>query len=167
MKKIIIGLFVFGLTSQLFAQDPVEQLEEVVLVNTNYKYLRSTDADDLPIEVDQLQIKAANFDIKTLDIYQDEYDLYDVYFIIPDGRITATYDNDGNILRTAEKYKDLELPQPVLFSVAKRFPNWAITKDVYLVNYKESEKSKKMYKITLQNGEKRIKVKLDDKGNFL
>ncbi|WP_044404333.1 nicotinate-nucleotide adenylyltransferase [Lacinutrix sp. Hel_I_90] len=166
MKRIIIGLFIFGLTTQGFAQNPIP-LEEVVLVYTNYKYLNSTDAEDLPVAIDELQIKAANFDIKTLDIYQDEYDLYDVYFIIPEGRILATYDNEGNILRTAEKYKGLALPEPVLLSVLKRFPKWSITKEVYLVNYRESEDAKKMYKITLENGDKRIKIKVDDTGVFL
>ncbi|PWK20701.1 nicotinate-nucleotide adenylyltransferase [Xanthomarina spongicola] len=166
MKKIIIGLFIFGLTTQLFAQDPI-QLDEVILVNTNYKYLSSTNATDLPIEVDRLQVQAGTFDIKTMDIYEDEYDFYDVYFIIPEGKILATYDNEGNILRTAEKYKNLDLPKPILQSIEKRFPNWNVTKDVYLVKYRESEGSKFTYKITLENGNKRIKVKLDEQGKFL
>lgn len=166
MKKIISGLFIFGLTTQLFAQDPI-QLDEVILVNTNYKYLSSTNAKDLPIEVDRLQVQAGTFDIKTMDIYEDEYDFYDVYFIIPEGKILATYDKEGNILRTAEKYKNLDLPKPILQSIEKRFPNWNVTKDVYLVKYRESEGSKLTYKITLENGNKRIKVKLDEQGKFL
>lgn len=168
MKQLIIGLFIFGLTIQLYAQDPATiKLEEVVLVNTNYKYLSSTDAEDLAIPVDELQVKAANFDVKTLDIYADEYDYYDVYFVIPEGKILATYDNEGNILRTAEKYKNIDLPKPILLAVVKRFPNWSISNDVYLVHYHEKEGSKKKYKLTLENGKKRIKVKLDAEGNFL
>ncbi|QXP58353.1 nicotinate-nucleotide adenylyltransferase [Olleya sp. HaHaR_3_96] len=167
MKKVMIGLFVFGLTIQMYGQDPTPiELDEVVLVN-NYKYLSSTDAADMPIEADQLQISAANFDVKTLDIYADEYEFYDVYFIIPQGKILATYDSDGKILRTAEKYKDVDLPAPILFSIIKRFPKWGIEKDVYLVNYTEDKIAKKKYKITLTNGDKRIKVKLDGDGNFL
>ena len=167
MKKVIFSLFILGLTIQLYAQEPtITELEEVVLVN-NYKYLSGTDASDMPVEANQLQIKAANFDIKTLDIYTDEYDYYDVYFIIPDGKILATYDSNGVILRTAEKYKDTDLPKPILISVLKRFPNWNITKDVYLVKYNEGETAKKKYKITLTNGDKRIKIKLDAEGNFL
>ncbi|WP_028281925.1 hypothetical protein [Olleya marilimosa] len=167
MKKVIIGLFIFGLTFQMYAQDPDPiKLDEVILVH-NYKYLSSTDATDMPIEADQLQIRVANFDIKTLDVYADEYEFYDVYFIIPDGKILATYDSNGKILRTAEKYKDVDLPMPILKSVLKRFPNWDITKDVYLVKYTEGEEAKKKYKITLTNGDQRIKVKLDAEGNFL
>ena len=167
MKKLIIGLFVFALTTSLYAQDPkIELLDEVVLVN-NYKYLSSTNASDMPIEADQLQIKAANFDIKTLDIYADEYDYYEVYFIIPEGKILATYDSKGKIIRTAEKYKRIDLPKSVLLSIVKRFPNWSITNEVYLVKYAAGETAKKKYKLTLINGEKRIKVKVDDEGIFL
>ena len=168
MKKVIFGLFIFGLTMQLYAQEPtITELEEVVLVNTNYKYINGTDAEDLAIPVEELELKAANFDIKTLDVYTDEYDFYDVYFIIPEGKILATYDNDGNILRTAEKFKDIDLPISVVKAVFKRFPKWDITKDVYLVNYKEGKIAKKKYKLTLINGDKRIKVKVDAEGHFL
>lgn len=169
MKKIIIGLFVLGLTTQLYAQDPQTiTLDEVILVNTNYKYLGATDAEDMPVPVDDLQIKAASFDVKALDIYADEYDYYDVYFIIPRGKILATYDNEGNIIRTAEKFKNLDLPVPVVKSVLKRFPNWNITKNIYLVKYHDSKiTAKKVYKLTLKNGDKRIKVKVDDTGKFM
>lgn len=168
MKKIILGLFIFGLTTQAYAQETkIVQLEEVVLVNTNYKYLNSTDADDMPIPVNDLEILAANFDVKTLDVYTDEYEYYDVYFIIPEGKILATYDKDGKIIRTAERFKNVDLPQHIKMSIGKRFPNWTPTKDIYLVNYDEGKEAKKMYKITLENGKKRIKVKVDDKGHFL
>lgn len=168
MKNLIISFLLIGLTSQLYAQDPdVVVLEEVIIVNTNYKYLNSTDAEDLPMAVNELQLKAASFDIKTLDIYTDEYDYYDVYFIIPEGKILATYDNKGNILRTAERYKDVYLPKQIRWSVEKRFPNWTITKDLYLVQYHEGDDTKKIYKLTLNNGDRRIKVKLDDEGKFL
>ena len=167
MKNIFLGLLFLGFTTQIYAQDPVVTLDEVTLVNTNYKYLSSTDAEDIPIPVDKLEVKVATFDIKTLDIYTDEYDFYDVYFIIPEGKILATYDKEGKILRTAEKFKKLNLPSPVIISVLNRFPNWDIAKDTYLVKYLETGKTKKIYKLTLKNGEKRIKVKTDDQGNFL
>ena len=168
MKKIIMCVLFFGLTFSLYAQDPtLTELDEVVLVNTNYKYISGTDAEDLAVPVEQLELKAANFDIKTLDVYADEYEFYEVYFIIPEGKILATYDSDGTILRTAEKFKDIDLPIPVVKAVLKRFPKWDITSDLYLVKYHEGDIAKKKYKITLTNGNKRIKVKLDAAGNFL
>lgn len=164
MKKLIIGLFLLGLTTQIYAQDPIK-LPEVTIVH-NYKYLSSVDSEDLAIPVEKLELKVSDFNVKELDVYSDENELYDVYFIIPEGKILASYDKDSNLLSTAERFKNIALPLQVSKAIAKRFPGWSITKDLYLVNYYESGKTRKLYKVTLENGNKRIKVKLDDSGNF-
>ncbi|MEW7290377.1 nicotinate-nucleotide adenylyltransferase [Aquimarina sp. 2304DJ70-9] len=167
MKKIILGLLVLGLTMPSFAQD-VEQLAEVWIIATNYKYLSETDAEDEALPVELLQRKVATFDLKSSDIYNDEYDHYEVAFHIPEGKILAAYDKDGKVLRTVERFKDVKLPTNVVKSIAKRFPGWTVTKDLYVVNYHDKKgATKKMYKLRLENGDKLIKVKTDDEGNFL
>ncbi len=167
MKKIILGLLVFGLTIPSLAQD-IEQLAEVWIIATNYKYLSETDAEDEAIPVELLQRKVATYDIKSSDIYNDEYDHYEVAFYIPRGKILAAYDKDGKVLRTVERFKDVKLPDMVMKSVMKRFPGWTVTKDLYLVNYHDKKGvTKKMYKLRLENGDQLIKVKTDDEGNFL
>jgi len=165
MKNLILGLILIGLTTQIHAQDPVK-LPEIVIVH-NYKYLSSVGSEGVAIPVEQLQFKASDFNVEELDIYSDEYDYYDVYFVIPQGKILASYDKDGNLLRTIERYQDIRLPTPVSKAIVKRFPNWSITKNIYQVNYHDSgKKVTKLYKVTLENGKKRIKVKVDDLGNF-
>ena len=164
MKKIILGLFLMGLTTQMYAQDPI-LLPEVVLVH-NYKYLSAVGTENVAIPVEKLQLKVSDFNVKELDIYSDEHDLYDVYFIIPEGNILASYDKDNNLLRTIERYKNTNMPSAVLNAVARRFPKWSISKNIYLVNYHESGRIRKLYKLTLENGDKRIKIKLNDKGVF-
>ena len=78
MKKLIIGLFLLGLTTQIYAQDPIK-LPEVTIVH-NYKYLSSVDSEDLAIPVEKLELKVSDFNVKELDVYSDENELYDVYF---------------------------------------------------------------------------------------
>jgi len=169
MKNLLIGLIAIGASMQLYAQEPkVEALKEVIIVATNYKYLDKVNAEDVAVPVQQLQRKVATYNIKDLDIYEDEYDFYDVSFVIPEGKVLASYDKDGKIIQTIEKFKNVALPNSVATSIAKRFPNWTVAKDVYLLNYTESKESaKKRYKITLENGDKRMKVKVDAEGNFL
>lgn len=168
MKNIILGLFILGLTTQMYAQDPIltEQLPQIYVTH-NYKYLSSTNSEDVAIPVEKLQLKASDFDIKSLDIYTDENELYDVYFIIPEGKILASYNDKGDLLSTAERYKDIKLPAPVLKAINERFPNWSASKNVYLVNYHDSGKTRKLYKIVLENGNQSIRVKVDNTGNFL
>ena len=168
MMRLIISLFMIGATLQFYAQEPkAEGLEEIIIVAKNYKYLDKTGAEDVAIPVQQLQRKVATYNIKELDVYEDEYDYYDVSFVIPEGKILASYDKDGNILRTAEKFKDINLPAAIVNSIVTRFPSWSISKNVYLVYYHNRDGVKKTYKIILENGDKRIKITTDNLGNFL
>ena len=164
MKKLILGLLIFGLTTQLYSQ--VIELDEVE-ISVNYKYLDAVDADVKAKPVKLLEDNALNFETNKDDIYDDEYDNYKVSFHIPDGKIVAAYDNEGKILRTIEKYKNVRLPLEVLQAVAKRFPNWAVVEDVYLVNYHCDKGTTKQYKIKIQNEDKVVNIKTDEKGNFI
>ncbi len=165
MKKLVIGLFIFGLTTQVFSQ--VIELSEVN-VSVNYKYLDAIDSEQIPIPVKILTEKVLNFEANKDDLYDDEYDTYRVSFFIPDGKVVAAYDNTGKILRTIEKYKNIRLPQGVLQAIAERFPNWAVIEDVYEVNYHcDKGITKKHYKIKLENQDKIVSIKTDAKGNFI
>jgi len=168
MLKLIIGLLVLGLTNQGIAQvTKTEHLSEVVIVATNYKYFNQVGQSEVAIPVKQLQRKVATYDIKTSDFYDDEYDYYSVSFYIPEGKILAAYDKDGKIIRTIEKYKDVGLPKIVVNGVIKKYPGWIIAKEAYLINYHHKKGVDKKFKLTLENGDKRLKVKIDDEGNFL
>ena len=168
MRKLLIGLLVLGFTTQGFAQiTKTEKLSEVIIVATNYKYLNQVDQDEIAIPVKLLQRKVATYDIKTSDFYDDEYDFYSVSFFIPEGKVLAAYDKDGKIIRTIEKYRDVGLPKIVVNSVIKKYPGWLIAKEAYLINYHHKKGVDKKFKLTLENGDKRLRVKIDDEGNFL
>lgn len=159
-----IGALILGVTIQSFAQKvlPVIEIEA-----TNYKYLNSVDQKDVAQPVAMLERQAAAFELKDSEFYEDEYANYFVSFYIPDGKILAAYDKDGNLLRTAEKFKNVAVPKSVQEAVAKRFPQWTISKDAYLVSYHDKNGVTKRYKLLLENGNKRMKVKVDEKGEFL
>jgi len=162
----MIGLLVFGLTTQFMFSQIIE-LSEVV-VSVNYKYLNAIDNEVTPVSVKMLQEKVALYDVKKSELYRDEYDTYTVSFFIPDGRIVAAYDSDGKIIRTIEKFKNVKLPYDVSKAIIKRFPNWKMVKDVYRVNYHDkSGITKNQYKVKLENGDKTMTVKVNEKGDFL
>jgi hypothetical protein len=168
MKKFIIGLLVLGLTSPLLAQVPkVEQLSEVVVTAVNYKYLNAIDSKEVAIPVQMLERKAAAFNVEDSDFYQDDYDIYYVSFYIPEGKIVAAYNPEGEIIRTIERFEDTKLPTAVRNAVAERFPNWIIVNDVYKVTYNQKQGANKSYKLKLKNGDKVMRVKIDDAGEFL
>ncbi len=164
MKKLVLGLLILGLTTQLYSQ--VIELSEVE-ISVNYKYLDAVDADITAKPVKLLEENALNYETNKDDVYDDEYDNYKVSFHIPDGKVVVAYNNEGKILRTIEKYKNIRLPLEVLQAVATRFPNWAVVENVYLVNYHCDKGVKKQYKIKIKNEDKVVNIKTDEKGNFI
>jgi hypothetical protein len=168
MKKLLLGLLALGLTTQFYAQVIEDgMLPEVEVRATNYKYLNSVDNSEAAVPVQLLEKKAAQFDIKSAEFYEDGSDFYRVYFYIPDGTLVAAYDRDGEILYTIEKFENVALPNSVTDAIGEKFPGWKISKDVYRVSYTKEKGALKRYKVVLDNGVKKIRVKVDEKGVFL
>lgn len=169
MKKLITGLLIFGLATQFMYSQVVKPIElSEVNVSVNYKYLDAIDNKEVALPVRMLEEKVAFFNLKESDLYSDEYDTYQVSFFIPEGKIVAAYDDNGKILRTIERFKNVKLPKTVLKSITKRFPNWAIVEDAYKVNYYGlSGIAQKQYKVKLKNKDKKMVVKVDEDGEFL
>lgn len=166
MRRLIMVVLIFGLTSQIFAQD-VEQLKEVVVTAVNYKYLSAVDNSEAAIPVQTLERQVARFNVEEQDLYIDDYATYNVSFYIPDGKIVAAYNEKGQVVKTIEKFENVQLPEDVRVSLKSRFPNWEVVKDVYLVSYTKRDGAKKVYKIKLKNGDKTMRVKVDHLGNYL
>jgi hypothetical protein len=149
-----------------FAQ--IIELDEVIIYPVKYKYIYEVVDDDIDQSVKDLQFKLGTFDVTKEEYYDDEYDSYNVSFYIPKGYAVATYNEKGELLRTIERYKNVKIPLAVRQALEDRFPNWVVDKDIYKVNYSEPKwESKKTYKFKLTNGEKTIRVKTDQDGNFL
>lgn len=169
MKRSLLSLgvsvVVLGATFPAFAQ--VVELPEIEIVATNYKYLNAL-GEEASIPVRELEDAVADYDVKSADFYEDEYSTYLVSFFIPEGKILASYDGDGTLLRTAERFKNVNVPQAVKKAIAERFPNWSISKDIYRVTFHQrSGEAKKQYKLVLENGDKRMRVKVDEDGEFI
>lgn len=166
---MLLGLFALGLTIPAIAQDTkTEELSEVTVYATNYKYLSNVNSEEVAsVPVELLERKVATFDVKNSEFYQDDWGVYHINFFIPEGRVLAAYDSEGKLLRTAERFEDINLPEAVRKAVNDRFPEWTITKDIYLVNYHDDRGVNKKYKLKLENGDKNIHVKVDENGDFL
>ena len=167
MKNLFVGLLIIGLTIQGFAQTATIDLAEVEVLGINYKYLNSVGASEAAIPVKILERKAASFDLKNSDIYEDELQDYYVYFNIQQGHILAVYDGEGEIIRTSEKFKDINLPLVISNSIVDKYPGWKIASDIYLVSYKRNGTLTKTYKLFLEKDGSHKRVKTDGNGKFI
>ena len=164
--KLILGVIaliltnIFSLSAQTVA--PVLNLQA-----TSYKYLKQVAGKDEAQPVQPLPQTANTYDVKTCWYYEDDYDAYFVSFLIPNGQTLAAYDKSGKLIRTAERYEIELLPTSITAAIAKKYPNWVISKDIYLVTYfGDNRESESKYKMTLENGTKRIKIKANDAGEI-
>ena len=160
-------LIVFGLTIKAFAQVKTEKLSEVEILGVNYKYLNDVGDSEVATPVKILEKKVANFDLKNANFYEDETLDYNVYFYIPEGKILAVYNGEGEILRTSERFKDVSLPLSVANAVVDEYPGWRISGDFYLVTYRRNSGATIMYKLFLKKGEEKKRIKTDENGKFI
>ena len=167
MKNLILIIITLSLATPLIAQDiQTEQLSEVVVMPVNYRYLDQVGHKAAPVPVRQIQQTAADYDIKSRDYFEDDYNLYTVSFYIPDGKLVAVYNHEGKIIRTIEKFKNVDMPRAVVRSLKNEYPDWELVSDVYKVTYNETDGALKRYKLKLQKGNKSINVKMCDEGKI-
>jgi hypothetical protein len=165
-KIVFVGLALMAVALQGFAQ---KVLPEITITAANYKYLNAVNSDEAAQPVNMLEQYAASYDIKGVEFYEEEHDRYIVSFYIPEGKVLAAYDKNGKLIHTAEKFQNVAVPKEVMEGIAKRFPNWTVSKDVYKVSYydKGGAVTKKVYKVLLENGDKRMRIKTTDTGQIL
>lgn len=163
--RLLLLTILMGIVTSTFSQNT---LPEIIVRAVRYKYLSAVTKQEVSQPVRMLQRQAAEYNVKSADYYEEDNDVYFVSFYIPEGQILASYDKEGKLLSTVEKYKNIELPKVIAEAVGKRYPNWSINKDVYFVNYHETNTEvKKYYKLTLRNGDRRMQVKVNAEGEFL
>ncbi len=166
MKKILLGLFIFGLTTQAYSQ--TIELPNTV-ISLNYQYLDAIDSNDMPERVKKLEKEILNYEHKGLSkLYDHADEIYEVSFYVPQGKIIAAYNKHGKIIRTNEKYNNVRLPLVVMQAISKRFPNWGIVEDAYLIKYHcNKDFLQQKYKVKIKNKDQSIMVITDEKGTFL
>lgn len=139
----------------------------VNLQATSYKFIKTVNGKEEAQPVAPLAITSATYDVKTaVNYYEDEYDSYFICFAIPNGLTLAAYDKGGKLIRTAERYEIELLPTSVTEAIAKKYPGWTIAKDVYLITYIKDRDNESKYRLILENGTKRIKLKANDAGEL-
>ncbi|QHL86767.1 nicotinate-nucleotide adenylyltransferase [Nibribacter ruber] len=160
----ILGTFLLGVPGLIYGQ---VIFPEVKVGAINYKYLESVNSSEVAPPVKQLQTKAAEFNVKDSRYYIDDANTYYVNFELPEGKILAAYDSDGRLLRTAERFKNTILPKAVGQSLLSKYPGWRVSEDVYLVSFHERKGTSKVYKLMLENGDRRMKIKMNEKGEVI
>ena len=165
MRKLVFGMLFLGLASLVYSQNPETdvrsvELEGVTVTSPNYAYLSTIQDESTPETVKGLERKAASFNLKESPIYNKIDKAYEVFFSNSKGRIVATYNEEGKILMTYEKFSDVVVPTSVRNTVFESYPDWKMNSNTYLVTYYHNKGMKKTYHFQIAKGEETKNLKL-------
>lgn len=171
MKKVVTGVIILGFATLGLSQSPTS-IKEVELTNVdvtvkNSEYQQKVSSENLPSVVGELQRKASRFDIKKSPFFDEKSKDFEIYFVAKNGELTATYDRDGKILKTFERFENLTFPAEIRDVIYAEYPNWTIHKDTYTVTYDQYKGVNKVYMAKIKKNGKSAKIKYDAAGQKL
>lgn len=170
MKNSLIVLGFLCSTYLGYSQKPIKavNLKEVTVSPIlNHSYRNMVIAETSPDFVKNLQTEAAAYDVRKDPVYHKSPSPYVVYFAQTNGSIIATYDPNGRVISTLERFKDVPPPQPVRNSVYVKYPNWTMDKNRYMVTYYKGKGATKIYQLKLRKGNIKKNLKINADGKIL
>ena len=171
MKTLIIFLFVVATTALSQGQE-VTNLSEVNLsfAPLNTEIIKTPKGFTFNIgnvrshvfARDPIGFMYENFDIKNFiaALEGKKHESYEVSLRTKDGAMVANFDKDGNLISTRQNFKNVALSHPMILKVYKDYKGWIMTKNKYSATTEGEVITKEVYRITLQNGNRKQRVKI-------
>ena len=183
MKTIMIAAMILGFNIAAFSQNtnsegndekailpdekgmtPVELHKVVIKAGKNISYYLPDANADIDHNITKLESEFIAYNVG------NDYEDYESYFVnLRQGKgvLSATYDSNGKLISVVEKYNDIRLPMPILYSVLKAYPGWQVVGDKYTYSQKNGEVTKKEYILKLKKENEIIKLKVNPKGDII
>jgi hypothetical protein len=176
MKTFIITLLFLGLTVSSYSQEKktkqdkeqglmkVEELPAVVIkrVGTDFSiYIPDNNPDK---DVRNVQQKFIAYDIGK------DYEGYENYLVLMEtknGSLSATYNEKGKLIRVVENYKNVRLPNEVIYSIYRKYPGYTIVNDKFLYTQEDGDILKKQYNLKINNGKNTKRLTVRPNGEIL
>ncbi len=105
----------------------------------------------------------ANFDIQNFiaETAGENYNAYLVNFSCSKGYLEAHYNNEGKLVRTYQKFKDILLPHEIRQEVYRNNMGWTVTSNKYVASGKHDMLDKQVYRIKLEKDNQKRILKVD------
>lgn len=169
MKSFVIVMLFLSMTITSYSQDmdgniKAEELPGVVIKSAGKDfsiYLPDKNPDK---DVRNLEEKFIAYDLGK------DYEGYENYLVIMEtknGSLNATYNENGKLTRVVENYKNVRLPNSVIYSIYKAFPGWQIVNDKFLYTQKEGDVVKKEYNLRIKKDNDVRKLVVNANGDIV
>lgn len=172
MKTLFFSLLFIAVTTFTQAQE-ITQLEEAKVGFAPLDAKITRDAGSYIYRInenytgefvnDPIAFMKANFNIQNFmeEVSAENYDSFQVTFKSTNGHLKASFNNDGELVKTFQKFKDIVLPLDVRREVYMANKGWTMTSNKYIASGTGDVLDKATYKIKLENGNKKQTIKLD------
>jgi len=140
-----------------------EHADKHELSKANENYLRDLILRQLPENVKSIEIEAAQYDLKNSEVYDNsEVAIYTVIFKRKSDELIASYNSEGRILTTVEKYRNVKLPADISIKISNDNPGWIFKSNGLHIKYVYGKGVQKTYKIKLKKGKKTRIINIDN-----
>jgi hypothetical protein len=158
MKTFIVILLFLGFAASSYSQKKpdtdkeegkmdVINLPEIVIKKAGADFSVYMPDNNPDSDVRRLQEKFIAYD---LGKDAEGYETYLVTMYLKNSSLSATYDENGKLIRVVENYKNVVLPSEVIYSIYKKFPDWTIVNDKFLYTQTEGDILKKQYNVKIK-----------------
>lgn len=168
MKSLIIILLFLGLTVPSYSQDQgkmkIEELPGVVIKSAGKDF-----SVYLPDNNPDQTVRAVEEKFIAYDLGKDNegFEEYLLVMSTKKGTLSATYDENGKLIRVVEEYKNVRLPSEVIYSIYRTYPGWAIVNDKFLYTQSEGDVIKKQYNVKIKKDKETIKLVVRPDGEII
>jgi len=123
---------------------------DVTATLANVNYYKDMNAKNTPLVVRQLKEKVLRYNIQNSIVFDNSEDAsYRVVFKNNQVKLVVNYNNNGEILNSVERYKNVVIPIELRIAISKEYPGWAFQNNTSFITYNLDSGFNKSYKIQI------------------
>ena len=169
MKKLMLCLFFLGFVIQGYSQIELKETKIVykpvsmkIDPVTNSLTIKLSERKAGEFSQDPLGYLKNNFDVSRLVSENNDanYSNYEVTFKSSNGHLRASFDKEGNLTSSFQKFRNVRLPEEVRLEALRDFKDAQIVKNRYTAISKGWEIKDENYVLRIKDGVKMRKLKV-------
>lgn len=168
MKSIILLLVFLAIPTINYSQDQgkvkIEELPEVIIKKAGKDF-----SVFLPSNSPDQRVKAVEDKFIAYDLGKDAEGAEEYLLImsVKNGSLAATYDETGKLIRVVENFKNVRLPNEVIYSIYRTYPGWTLVNDKFLYTQEKGDVTKKQYNVKIKKDKDVVKLVVKPNGEIV
>jgi hypothetical protein len=146
-------------------ETPIESVTVSAVLKSSYRNLAHQGV--VSHHVKNLEHEVANYDVTKAQEFNGGMEAFKVIFRRTNGWIVTMYANNGKIIRTTEKFKNIALPLAIRNAAYAEYPDYTFHGNNYFVSYQGENDISKLYYVQMSNDNEKKNLKIDMDGNIL